>query len=132
MRPEIFWLGLILLSTALMWIPYVLASFIKFGVVKVLTYDPTVAVLPEWAQRAKKAHSNSVENLVILAPAALTFLLMTHDQPASIVTLLQVYFFARLAHFFLYLANIPLGRTVCFLTGWAATVCIICKLICPV
>lgn len=129
MSQDYFWFGLILLVTALMWMPYILSAFVSWGIVKTLTYDETVPALPAWAQRAKKAHANAIENLAILAPAVIGLWVIAPAESQSILLSLQIYFFARLAHYVLYIANVPLGRTITFLTGWAVTVCIIWKII---
>ncbi len=129
MPQEYFWFGLILLVTALMWMPYILSAFFTWGILKTLTYDEKVPALPIWAQRAKKAHANAIENLALFAPAVIGFWVIAPAESQSILLLLQIYFFARLAHYVLYIVNVPFGRTVTFLTGWAVTVCIIWKIV---
>lgn len=130
MKQEIFWLGLILHSTAVMWMPYILCAFATWGLGKTLTYREDVPPLAAWAQRAKKAHANAIENLALLAPATLAYLFLSGGtSTGEIVPCLQIYLGARVGHYVLYIANVPFGRTVTFLIGWACTVCIIWKLL---
>lgn len=130
MKQEIFWLGVILLATAVMWMPYILCAFATWGLGKTLTYREDVPPLAAWAQRAKKAHANAIENLTLLAPATLAYLMLTGGTAeGQIVPYLQGYLVARIAHYVLYVANVPFGRTVTFLAGWACTVAIIASLL---
>lgn len=127
MNNDIFWLGLILLQTALMFVPYALNLFYKQGLIGALRYyEPNKPELSDWAMKAKAAHSNSVENLVVLAPAALAHM---HLQTSSIALYLQVYFWARIAHYVVYAMKLNYVRTVFFFVGWGATVMIILDLI---
>jgi len=70
--PEIFWLALTCLITALMWIPYILVHLAEAGPVRAIA-TPAIDTTPKaaWAARAKKAHYNAVENLAVFAPLAL-------------------------------------------------------------
>jgi uncharacterized MAPEG superfamily protein len=130
MKPEMTWLNLIFLQTALMWIPYILNLFFKQGIIGAMNYyDPKNPPLSDWAQRAKAAHKNAVENLVLLAPATLLFLFQNKDNTSDsgVLLCLQVYFFARIAHYIVYVMKIGYLRTVFFLAGWVSTMIIICK-----
>ncbi len=117
--------------TALLWMPYILNVFFKRGILKTLTYvEKDVSPMSAWASRAKAAHANAIENLVLLAGATLVYVQLAGldgSSDGTVAMCLKVYFFARLAHYVLYIFNVPFGRTVTFLTGWAATVCIILK-----
>ncbi len=130
MKPEMTWLNLIILQTALLWIPYILNLFFKQGILGAMNYyDPKNAPLSDWAQRAKAAHTNAVQNLVLLAPATLLFLMQNKDNASdsTVLLCLQIYFFARLAHYIVYAMKIGYLRTVTFLVGWVSTIIIICK-----
>ena len=64
MTTELEMLIWVLILTLLMWIPYIVAHIFNVGVVAALTYKADMSSLPDWAKRAKKAHYNSIENLV--------------------------------------------------------------------
>ena len=53
--------------TAIIWIPYILAHILNVGVIPALTYAADTVPMPDWAQRAKKAHYNAIEGLVTFA-----------------------------------------------------------------
>ncbi len=40
-----------------------------------------------------------------------------------------VYFWARLAHYGLYVAGVPFGRTLTFAAGWLAMACILWQIV---
>ena len=109
--------------TALMWLPYIGAHILNVGLVPAITYRADGTPLPDWAARAKKAHYNAIENL---APFAVLVIVahLTKTANAATAAAAITYFWARLAHYFLYLANVPFGRTATFAIGWAAMACI--------
>ena len=120
MTTELFWLTLTALLTALLWVPYILNRISVQGLMVAMSY-PT-ADTPEqapWAQRAQKAHANAAENLVVFAPLILV-LHVTGSSSALTTAMAAVYFFARLAHYVVYLAGIPVMRTLSFAIGWFA------------
>ncbi|HXH32669.1 MAG TPA: MAPEG family protein [Bacteriovoracaceae bacterium] len=129
MKEEWYWLSLILLQTALMFVPYVLNLFYKRGILGALRYYQPAPAMSDWAQRARAAHLNAIENLVVLAPAVLSYLILMKDAADAprIVVCLQIYFFSRLAHYVVYAMKLNYLRTIFFLIGWITTVCLICK-----
>lgn len=70
--PELYWLILTTLMTALLWPPYIANRLAEIGVPS-FGWNPPLDPEPRalWAARAKKAHANAVENLVVFAPLAL-------------------------------------------------------------
>jgi len=69
---ELTWLVWTALLTALLWIPYILKLLSEQGVTNALMDGEHVAPpRAAWAQRAKRAHTNAVENLVVFAPLVL-------------------------------------------------------------
>ena len=120
--PEIFWLTLTCLMTALMWTPYILNRIAEMGLWSALQNpQPDTNPQSRWAYRAERAHANSVENLVIFAPLAIAVhsLGLSSETTAMAV---MVYFFARLAHFLIYAFGVPLLRTIAFFIGWICQV----------
>jgi len=127
---ELYWLTLTILMTALFWIPYVLdRPFVRgFKPFLLEAHPETGTRHSEWAQRAMRAHHNAVENLVIFAPAIGIAHALNISSPATRAAAI-VYFFARLAHFVVYTAGIPLTRTLAFTIGWAAQMVIIASIL---
>ena len=72
MSKELYWLSLTLAMTALFWAPYVLNRMVVRGLLGTMANpSPGDAPLAPWAERAKRAHSNALENLALFAPAVL-------------------------------------------------------------
>ncbi len=115
--PELFWLTATILMTALFWLPYILQHILETGLVKAVS-DPDISTTPQvgWGQRAKRAHGNAVENLVIFAPLVVLVVGLGLSGPAT-ATACGVYFFARLVHFSVSTAGVPVVRTLSFAVG---------------
>ncbi len=116
--PELYWLLLTLILTGLLWSPYIVQLIVQLGPVKAL-WDPTGAHPhdADWALRARRAHYNAVENLAVFAPLViLVYMLKLGDGLTA--TAAMVYFFARIAHYLIYLAAVPVFRTAVFLVGF--------------
>jgi uncharacterized MAPEG superfamily protein len=118
LQPELYWLTLTCLMTGLLWVPYILQLIVQLGPVQAV-WDPTGAHPhdADWALRAKRAHYNAVENLVVFAPLVLVVVL-TGKGTALTATAAAAYFFLRLAHYLIHTAAVPVLRTVVFLGGW--------------
>ena len=112
-------LMLITAYTALMPLPYVTSMFVSNGVWNVLSYNKTYVPLHGWAQRAKAAHTNAIENLVLFA--TMVFLGESFDVP-NMDGAANVYLLARLLHWpaCVFSDRIPVMRTACFIAGWLA------------
>lgn len=116
--------------TAVLWLPYILAHIGNVGAKAALTYTGDGTALPGWAARAKKAHYNAIENLAPFA-ALVIVAHLTQTANAATATAATVYFWARVAHYLVYAAGIPFGRTLTFAVGWAAMLCIFWQIIFP-
>ena len=119
---ELHTLALICLATALMWIPYMLARIGTRGLTATLG-EPSASgpADPAWAQRAKAAHLNAVENLAIFAPLVIIAGMAGISTTGTILAT-QLYLWARIAHYLVYAAGIPVVRTVAFVIGFGAMV----------
>jgi uncharacterized MAPEG superfamily protein len=118
MTKELFWLTLTVAMTGVFWVPYILDRCAVRGLMGALA-NPSPADKPQspWAQRMIAAHSNAVENLVIFAPLVLVaHALNVHSGATAFACAL--YFWARLAHFVIYAAGIPVLRTLSFACAW--------------
>lgn len=129
MTPELHWLALTLLMTAVLAFPYVLNRLAVRGLRGVLANPtPADAPLAAWAQRAQRAHANAVENLVLFAPAALgVHLLGRGDSLTSGAC--AVYFAARAVHYGAYTLGIPGVRTAAYGVGFGASIVLIARLL---
>ena len=114
---ELYWLTLTAIFTGLMWLPYILWLIGKLGLVPALmdgehdiTYDAA------WAARSRRAHANAVENLVIFGVLAIA-VHVSGTASALTATAGAVFFFSRLAHYAVYVAGLPVIRTVLFAVG---------------
>ena len=117
--PEIFWLVLTVVLTALLWIPQILHSILRAGIKTALLYpDEAATQYADWAVRSKAAHNNAVENLVIFAPLVLLVLLLDIGNELTALTTL-VYFTTRVFHYVMHVLAIPIMRTIAFLIGFA-------------
>lgn len=120
-QPEIFWLTLSVIAVALMWLPHILQMIVQEGLIAAV-WDPTRETPHKatWAQRARRAHGNAVENIAVFAPLVLLVVLSDHATGTTAIAA-AVYFFARLVHFVVYALAVPVVRVLAFLTGWGAT-----------
>lgn len=118
MKPEVFWLALTAAMTSLLWLPYILNRLLKLKLQAFQT--PKMDAPPvedEWAQRAKKAHYNAVENLVVFTAlvAAAQFAGVSNGATALAGAL---YFWGRLAHYIMYTFGVPYLRTLTWTVAW--------------
>ena len=114
--------------TLILAFPYIIATIQRYGVMEALTYRADGKPLDDWAARAKKAHYNAIENL---APFAVLVVVahLTNNANEATAAAAVAYFWARVAHYFLYMANVPFGRTVTFVIGWLAMACIFYQIV---
>lgn len=119
---DLQWLAAIILLTVLGAFPYVLQRIAGIGLMRTLGNPGASdnAEMPLWAQRAKSAHANAVENLVAFGPALIAAHLHAPQAP-GLAAAAQVYFLARLAHYIVYVAGIPVVRTLAYFVGLGAT-----------
>ncbi len=108
--------------------PYILATIQRYGVMDVLTYRADGKPLDDWAARAKKVHYNAIENLAPFGVLVVVAHLTNNANDATAAAAIA-YFWARVAHYVLYVANVPFGRTVAFIAGWLAMTCIFFQII---
>lgn len=124
MNELIFWLTAVTLFTGILWMPYILNAFFLNGILTTMQY-PTNLQLADWAIRAKKAHANAIENLVVFATLVLSYLFFIKDDTSDLtllITVAKIYFAARICHYLFYTFKIPYLRTISFLVGFFAQV----------
>ena len=118
---ELYFLVLVASATILMWIPYTLARIMTRGLMPALSNpDPSLPPDPAWVERARRAHGNAIENLAVFAPLVLIAALTGVSTPATVFAA-KLYLIARLVHYCVYAAGVPVLRTLAFVVGVAAT-----------
>ena len=122
MKTELFYLLLSAILTGLLWIAVVIGYVSARGPLKPEDYKsaPT-APLPDWVNRANRAHLNAVENLAPFAAVVLIAHAIGHSSALTAICA-AVFFYARLAHALFHLSGFTLlmARTVAFTIGWLA------------
>jgi uncharacterized MAPEG superfamily protein len=107
-----------------MWVPYVVGRMTTHGVMKAIgAPGPDYPVDAPWADRARRAHLNAIENLAVFAPLVLVAAIIEISTRVTVLSA-QIYVAARLAHYIIYVAGIPVVRTIAFLAGAFATIAI--------
>ncbi len=116
--PELYWAVLSALLTSVLWIPHILQRIVELKLYDALR-DPLhdVPTQAPWAQRAIRAHTNAVENLAVFGILALAVHVSAAGTPATAMAA-AVYFFARVAHYFIYVIGIPWLRTPVYFTSF--------------
>ena len=122
MKNEPVYLLLSAIQTGLRGIPVVIGYASARGPLKPQDYKvASTSPLPDWVNRANRAHLNAVENL---APFAAVVLIAHAIGFSSALTGIcaAVFFYARLAHALLHVSGFSLlmARTVAFTIGWLA------------
>ena len=120
MSYELKWLIYTVLLTGVLWMPYIIDRVVVRGLLPALG-NPSSDDKPQsaWAQRAARAHTNAVENLVLVAPVVLAVHALGISTPLTQKAVVA-YFFARLAHYVIYIAGIPMLRTLSFVVSLGA------------
>jgi uncharacterized MAPEG superfamily protein len=122
MKTELFYLLLTAIFTGVLWIPVVLGYVTSRGLPTPSEYKvaPTTP-LPDWVNRANRAHLNAVENI---APFAAVVLIANAMGVSTAVTVncAIIYFYARVAHAVIQISGFGLfmARTLAFTVGWLA------------
>jgi uncharacterized MAPEG superfamily protein len=122
MKTELFYLLLTAIFTGVLWIPVVIGYVTSRGLPTPAEYKvaPTTT-LPDWVNRANRAHLNAVENI---APFAAVVLIANAMGVSSAVTVncAAIYFYARVAHAVIQISGFGLlmARTVAFTVAWIA------------
>lgn len=122
MTTELFYLVLTALLTGTLWLPVVIGYGKSRGPLKPQDYvtAPTTP-LPDWVNRANRAHMNAVESFapfaaVVLAAHAANF------STGLTRTCAMVFFGARVIHAIVHIAgvSVAMARTLIFTVAWGA------------
>lgn len=120
MNSEVVALTWVAVLTSILWMPYLTARSSTLGVWGVFAFPPNSADTPEppaWADRARRAHANAVENLVVFS-ALVVAVELSGGGDGRTAAAAWTYLGARGAHWLLYVAGVPVLRTLSFVVGW--------------
>jgi uncharacterized MAPEG superfamily protein len=124
MTTELFYLLFTALLTGVLWIPVVIGYVTSRGPLQPADYKvaPTSA-LPDWVNRANRAHMNAVENMAPFAVVVLIAHAAAVSTPTTAISA-AVFFYARAAHALIHISGFGLlkARTVLFTVAWIAFV----------
>ncbi len=127
MTPELTSLTWILALQLVMWVPYILNMIMVRGLIDAVGYPTDPKPMAAWADRMKKAHYNSVENLVVFAALVLVAHVAGVSNDTTVLAC-SVYFWARLVHLIAYTMAVPWVRTLAFFVAWGALVALLVQL----
>ena len=131
MQPELRYLVLTALLTGSLWIPVVIGYVSARGPLRSADYvRPPATPLPDWVQRANRAHQNAVESF---APFAAVVLAARACNVSTAITVAaaDVFFWARVAHAVLHISGFRyfMARTLVFTVAWGAFVTLAIELL---
>jgi len=122
MKPELLYLLWTAILTGCLWIPVVIGFVSARGLLKPADYKkaPTSAV-PDWVNRANRAHMNAVESLAPFAVVVLVANALGVSTPITVAAA-AIFFWARVVHAVIHISGFSwlMARTVVFTVGWAA------------
>lgn len=122
MTTELLYLLLTAILTGVLWIPVVIGYVSTRGFLRPVDYKvaPT-SPLPEWVNRANRAHMNAVENFATFAAVVLIAKVVGISTPVTEISA-AVFFYARAAHAVIQISGFSLfmARTVIFTVSWLA------------
>ncbi len=123
MSYEMLILGLMTLFLIFSWLPVSLARYQAYGASWLISSHDTgnLPPLPEWGQRAMRAHDDLRENYPGFAVAVL-LLAFSGGFTRYTAAAALVFLVARLVHMPAYIIGIPWLRTLSWLAGFAATI----------
>lgn len=113
------WLAATALMTALFWVPYATERMVSLGILgalKPLTPEAE-ARQAMWAQRARQIHYNAIENLVVFSTLVLIAYAVGKVAEHTVLISAQLYFWARLVHFFAGTFAVIGVRSLAFFVG---------------
>ncbi len=110
---------MLIASTVLLafnFLPYLFAFITNWGWTVAAGNRDKVPDLPPWAQRARRAHANLVENFPHFAVLVIAVQLLDVANPMTALGA-TIFFYARLAYWVIYTLGIVWVRTIVFLIG---------------
>lgn len=116
------------LVSALQMFPYAVAYYRHWGIAEVFANRSNTPALPEWAERARRAHHNTVENMVHFIPLVLA-IEFTHSNNDVTGMAAVIFVCARVLYILLYTLGVKWWRSISYTTGFAAEAVMLWQLI---
>lgn len=123
MTPEIYWLTLNIILTAVMVTPYAVYRTKKLGGLWQVFKTPLPGDSPfddEWVHRAYRAHMNAFEGIALFAPLAIAIHVTGAGNDMTAMAA-AIYFWTRPAYAPLYYFDVPVLKTTSWFIGLIAT-----------
>ena len=121
----LFWVSIL---TLFLWVPYVTSAIINDGLLAALKWQGNEKQRFLWAERAKRAHYNAIENLIPFAVIVIIAHLANVSNEAT-ASAAMAYFWLRVIHYLSYTFGISYIRTPAFIGSWLAQLCIVYQII---
>jgi len=117
MTPDLVYLAWSAALCIVLWVPYIGARAMIWGLPAAMGYPDNPPELPKWVGRSIRAHMNLVENI---GPFAALVLVAHFVGAASEATAMgaALFFWARIVQTAVHIAGIPYLRTAAFVVGW--------------
>ncbi len=129
MSPDLFYLTLTAGLCVVLWIPYIAGLVSVQGMLKAEDYKSLPKPkLPDWVERANRAHINLVESL----PSFAALVLVAHvsgTANGTTAVAASMFFWARLAHAVVFFTGLPYVRTLAFAAGTIAQLVIFWQIV---
>jgi uncharacterized MAPEG superfamily protein len=116
MKPELMWLLWAVALTFVQMLVAVSGATMQVGLPLLAGNRDAVPAFGGWVGRAQRAHHNMLESLVLFAALVVTAVLAGKTNSATLLGA-QLFFWARLAYAFVYIAGIPWLRTAVWLVS---------------
>jgi uncharacterized MAPEG superfamily protein len=105
-----------------------IGTILYLGLPKVAGNRERIPELPGWPGRARRAHVNMIENMVLFAPLIILADIAGRDNGTT-GRGAELFFWARLAYAVIYVAGIPYLRTLAWLVSVVGLVLIFLQLL---
>ena len=128
MKPELVWLLWALALTFVQMLVAVSGATLQVGLPALAGNRDALPALGGWVGRAQRAQHNMLESLVLFAALVLVASLANRTNATTLFGA-QLFFWARLAYAFVYVAGIPWLRTLVWLASMAGLVVIFSQLV---
>jgi uncharacterized MAPEG superfamily protein len=128
MKPELMWLTWAVALAVVQMLVAVTGAFLQVGLPPLVGNRENFPALTSWTGRADRAHHNMLESLVLFASLVLVAVVANKTNSATLLGA-QLFFWARLAYAFVYLAGIPWLRTAVWGVSIAGLVVIFFQLL---
>jgi uncharacterized MAPEG superfamily protein len=110
MKPELMWLLWAVALTFVQMLVAVSGATMQVGLPMLAGNREAVPAFGGWVGRAQRAHHNMLESLVLFAALVLVAVFSGKTNSTTLLGA-QLFFWARLAYAFVYIAGIPWLRT---------------------